>query len=68
MKIDNSKINSLSFTGFGVYGLGYDSWFQSEIYFKIDLKNGNFELTPDNKEHKGYPQKGKCLNKNLGGN
>ena len=68
MKIDNSKINLLSFTGFGVYGLGYDSWFQSKIYFRIDLKNGNFELTPDNKEHKVHPQKGKCLNKYLGGN
>ena len=68
MKIDNSKINSLYFTGFGEYGLGYDSWFQSKIYFKIDLKNGNFELAPDNKEHKGYSQKGKCLNKNLGKN
>ena len=65
MKINKSKINSLSFAGFGVYGLGYDSWFQSKIYFKINLKNGNFELTPDNKEHKKNPQKGNCLNKYL---
>ena len=42
--------------------------FNQKSIFKIDLKNGNFELTPDNKEHKGYLQKGKCLNKNLGGN
>ena len=61
MKIDNIEKNLLSFTGFGVYGLGYDSWFQSKIYFKINLKNGNFELVPDNKEHQNYPQKGKCL-------
>ena len=66
MKIDSSEQNSISFTGFGVYGLGYDSWFQSKIFFNIDLKNGNFKLTPDNNEHKKYPQKGKCLNKNFG--
>ena len=64
MKIENNEINSISFTGFGVYGLGYDSWFQSKIYFNIDLKNGNFKLTADNNEHRKYPQKGKCLNKN----
>ena len=68
MKIENSEINSISFTGFGVYGLGYDSWFQSKIYFNIDLKNGNFKLTADNNEHRKYPQKGKCLNKNSGKN
>ena len=68
MKIDNREINSISFTGFGVYGLGYDSWFQSNIYFKIDLKNGNFQLTPDNIEHKKNPQKGSCLNKDFGKN
>ena len=54
MKIENNEINSISFTGFGVYGLGYDSWFQSKIYFNIDLNN----------EHRKYPQKGKCLNEN----
>ena len=68
MKIDNREINSISFTGFGVYGLGYDSWFQSKIYFKIDLKNGNFQLTADNIEHKIHPQKGSCLNKDTGKN
>ena len=52
MKIENSEINSISFTGFGVYGLGYDSWFQSKIYFNIDLKNGNFKLTANNNEHR----------------
>ena len=54
MKIENNEINSISFTGFGVYGLGYDSWFQSKIYFNIDLKNGNFKLTADNNEHRKY--------------
>ena len=63
MKLDNSKIDFISFTGFGVYGLGYDSWFQSKIYFNINLKNGNFKLTPENKEHRKNPQVGKCLNK-----
>ncbi len=63
MKIENNESNSISFTGFGVYGLGYDSWFQSKIYFNIDLKSGYFELTPDNKEHKKYPQIGKCFKK-----
>mgnify|MGYP000905564641 CR=1 FL=1 len=63
MKIDNKENNSISFTGFGVYGLGYDSWFQSKIFFKIDTKNGVFELIPDNSKHNKYPQKGKCLNK-----
>ena len=63
MKLDNSKTDFISFTGFGVYGLGYDSWFQSKIYFNINLKNGNFELTPENKEHRKNPQVGKCLNK-----
>ena len=66
MKIENNEINSISFTGFGVYGLGYDSWFQSKIYFNIDLKNGNFKLTADNNEHRKYPQKGNCLNKSSG--
>ena len=61
MKLDNNKIDFISFTGFGVYGLGYDSWFQSKIYFNINLKNGDFKLTPENKEHKKHPQLGKCL-------
>ena len=65
MKIYKSEINTISFTGFGVYGLGYDSWFQSKIHFKINFKDGNFELTPDHKEHKKNPQTGKCLNKDL---
>ena len=43
MKIEENKSNSISFTGFGVYGLGYDSWFKSKIYFNIDLKK---ELVP----------------------
>ena len=68
MKIDISKQDSISFTGFGVYGLGYDSWFESKIYFDINSKNGNFKLTPDNKEHKKTPQIGKCLNKDSGKN
>ena len=63
MKIKNNGENSISFIGFGVYGLGYDSWFESKIYFKIDLKNGDFELIPDNDEHKKNPQLGKCSNK-----
>jgi len=63
MKIEENKSNSISFTGFGVYGLGYDSWFQSEIYFNIDLKTGDFKLAPDNEEHKKYPQIGKCFKK-----
>ena len=68
MKLDNSKIDFISFTGFGVYGLGYDSWFQSKIYFNINLKNGNFKLTPENKEHRKNPQVGTCLNKLSGKN
>ena len=63
MEFDNSKANYISFTGFGVYGLGYDSWFESKIFFEINLENGDFKLTPDNKEHKKHPQIGKCLNK-----
>ena len=63
MKIEENGSNTISFTGFGVYGLGYDSWFQSKIFFYIDLKNGNFKLTPDNDEHKKYPQVGKCFKK-----
>ena len=63
MKIEINKSNSISFTGFGVYGLGYDSWFQSEIYFNIDLKSGDFKLVPENEEHKKYPQVGKCFKK-----
>ena len=63
MKIDNNENNLISFTGFGVYGLGYDSWFESKIYFEINLNNGNFLLTPDNEEHKKNPQSGKCINK-----
>jgi len=65
MRIKNEKENSISFTGFGVYGLGYDSWFESKIYFSIDLKNGSFELVSDNPEHKKYPQIGNCINKDL---
>ena len=63
MKIDNNESNSLSFTGFGVYGLGYDSWFQSKNYFSIDVKSGNFKLIPDNEDHNKYPQIGKCFKK-----
>ena len=63
MKIENNKSNSISFTGFGVYGLGYDSWFQSKIYFNIDLKSGDFKLVPENDEHNKYPQVGKCFKK-----
>ncbi len=63
MKIDTEKNDLISFTGFGVYGLGYDSWFQSKIFFKINTKNGKFELVPDNKKHNKYPQSGTCLNK-----
>ena len=60
MKINKNDVNSISFVGYGVYGLGYDSWFESKIFFDINLKNGNFNLTPDNEEHKKYPQTGKC--------
>ena len=63
MKIESNKSNSKSFTGFGVYGLGYDSWFQSVIYFNIDLKSGDFKLVPENDEHKKNPQIGKCFKK-----
>ena len=66
MKIDSKEIDSISFTGYGVYGLGYDSWFESKIYFQIDLNNGKFRLTPDNDEHKKYPQQGNCINKDSG--
>tara|TARA_Y100000590_G_C15475394_1_gene921879 strand:+ start:207 stop:413 length:207 start_codon:yes stop_codon:yes gene_type:complete len=68
MKLEESDDNLINFTGFGVYGLGYDSWFQSKIYFKINKENGSFELTPDNSKHKNYPQTGKCLDKNSGKN
>ena len=64
MEIDNQEKNSISFTGFGVYGLGYDSWFESKIFFKINLENGNFNLVPDNDKHRNYPQTGKCFYKN----
>tara|TARA_Y100000590_G_C15211183_1_gene822557 strand:+ start:275 stop:469 length:195 start_codon:yes stop_codon:yes gene_type:complete len=63
MKINSNNNNLISFTGFGVYGLGYDSWFQSKIFFKINLNNGKFELVPDNKEHRKHPQSGTCFNK-----
>ena len=63
MKIEENESNSISFTGFGVYGLGYDSWFQSKIYFNIDLKSGDFKLVPENEEYKKYPQVGKCFRK-----
>ena len=63
MKIDKSKINSISFAGFGVYGLGYDSWFKSNLSFNINLKSGDFKLTPENIEHRNNPQIGKCFNK-----
>ena len=65
MIIDSKETDSISFTGYGVYGLGYDSWFKSKIFFKINIENGNFDLTSDNKEHRKYPQKGTCLDKNL---
>ena len=63
IKIDKQENDKLYFTGFGVYGLGYDSWFQSELQFYINLKNGDFKITPDNKKHKNNPQFGKCFNK-----
>jgi len=63
MKIEINEPDLISFIGFGVYGLGYDSWFESKIYFNIDLKSGDFKLVPDNKEHKKYPQLGKCFKK-----
>ena len=28
--------DELNFTGYGVYGLGYDSWFQSNLFFDIE--------------------------------
>ena len=65
MKINKNDVNSISFVGYGVYGLGYDSWFESKIFFDINLKNGDFNLTPDNEEHKKYPQTGKCINTDL---
>ena len=63
MKINSNETNLISFTGYGVYGLGYDSRFESKIFFSIDMKNGDFKLMPDNDEHKKYPQIGKCVNK-----
>ena len=48
MKINSNETNLISFTGYGVYGLGYDSWFESKIFFSIDMKNGDFKLMPDN--------------------
>ena len=64
MKINKNDVNSISFVGYGVYGLGYDSWFKSKLQFYINLKNGDFRLTPDNEEHKNNPQIGKCIQKN----
>ena len=43
ISIDNystcKKNNQINFTGYGVYGLGYDSWFQSNLFFDINLDN-----------------------------
>ena len=64
MEIDKQENFDIYFTGFGVYGLGYDSWFKSKLQFYINLKNGDFRLTPDNEEHKNNPQIGKCIQKN----
>ena len=61
MKINKSVDNIINFTGYGVYGLGYDSWFKSNLFFDINLKNGDFKLTPDNEAHKNNPQIGKCI-------
>ena len=63
MKIDKKKEEKIDFTGYGVYGLGYDSWFKSKLLFNIDLKNGDFKITPDNDKHRNYPQLGKCKKK-----
>ena len=63
MKIEINEPDLISFIGFGVYGLGYDSWFESKIYFNIDLKSGDFKLVPENDEHKKNPQVGKCFKK-----
>ena len=63
MKINKKDKNIIFFTGYGVYGLGYDSWFKSNLSFNINLKSGDFKLTPENIEHRNNPQLGKCYNK-----
>ena len=63
MKINRKENNQINFTGYGVYGLGYDSWFRSNLFFDINLQNGDFKITPDNNTHKYNPQLGKCFNK-----
>ena len=63
MKINKNVDNKINFTGYGVYGLGYDSWFKSNLFFDINLKSGDFKLTPDNEVHKNSPQIGKCISK-----
>tara|TARA_B100001013_G_C24498730_1_gene398281 strand:+ start:251 stop:544 length:294 start_codon:yes stop_codon:yes gene_type:complete len=60
MKVNKKGDNKINFIGYGVYGLGYDSWFQSNLFFNINLENGEFSLTPDNKKHENNPQFGKC--------
>jgi hypothetical protein len=63
MKINKKDKDLIFFTGYGVYGLGYDSWFKSNLSFNINLKSGDFKLTPENIEHRNNPQIGKCFNK-----
>ena len=63
MKISKKDKDLIFFTGYGVYGLGYDSWFKSNLSFNINLKSGDFKLTPENIEHRNNPQIGKCFNK-----
>jgi len=63
MKVNKKENNQINFTGYGVYGLGYDSWFRSNLFFEINLENGNFKLTADNNIHRDKPQSGKCFNK-----
>jgi len=62
MKVNKKENNQINFTGYGVYGLGYDSWFRSNLFFNINLENGDFKLTPDNNVHRNKPQFGKCFN------
>ena len=63
MKINKKDKDIIFFVGYGVYGLGYDSWFKSNLLFKINLKSGDFKLTPENIKHRNNPQIGKCYNK-----
>ena len=68
MKVNKKENNQINFTGYGVYGLGYDSWFRSNLFFEINLENGNFKLTADNNIHRDKPQSGKCFNKKFSRN